>query len=65
MKFEELPYSEQLHILVTKMRTAYWEGRKYRSPSAFRKAEELGKQIDKLTRAENLRRQAQQQKQIF
>jgi hypothetical protein len=56
MKFEELPYYEQLHILVTRMRTAYWEGRKYKSASAFKKADDLGKQIDKINRAENLKR---------
>jgi hypothetical protein len=64
MKFEELPYAEQLHTLVTRMRTAYWEGRKYGSKASHDKANQIGLQIDKLTRAENLRRLKENQTQI-
>lgn len=62
MKFEELPYYERLHILVTKMRTAHWEAIRFHSKAAADKAHRLGLEIDKITREENLRRRNGQNK---
>lgn len=56
MNPEQLTYYETLHKLVTKMRTAHWEAKKYRSASAAKRENDLGLQIDKIVRAENIRR---------
>jgi hypothetical protein len=56
MSPEQLAYYEKLHSLVSRMRTAHWEAKKYRSRSAADKEYRLGLEIDKLVRSENLKR---------
>jgi hypothetical protein len=54
---EQLAYYEKLHHLVTQMRTAHWEAKKYRSLQAAQKEHRLGLEIDKIVRNENKNRQ--------
>ncbi len=54
---EQLLYYEKLHNLVTQHRTAHWDAKKYRGKGYSEKEYRTGLEIDKLVRAENLKRQ--------